>query len=674
MRKREVSGDEFEPVSAPVPPNDANRKPQPKPAVPPANSSNHNAKSVSIMAQSPEPYNIQVDPNNYHSYERQRSYAEGDSGDVDLMHGTSYENWVSIQTDPRGLMRMQRNAIHLHASQHQTGGGGPGQQHQPNQINNLKKTDVLIYIDKRRALNDGVKFEPGIVDSESDPRTVVTRGVGSVGNLPMKYFDKVVDAKTGVVLWRNNDSNLSLLEADMHSSDSMLAKAQRLPKIDIHTHVLPKNLGLCQRFRESGYIFLRMHEGGEKADMLKTTKDGGSELFRQVWCNCFESSKRVEEMDATGVDVQALSTVPVMFSYWTKDRRDSRDLARFLNDDIAERVRSNPKRFVGLGTLPMQHPDLAVEELRRCMSDELGFCGVQIGSHIDLSHPEEKGERRSIELSDPVLHPIWREAERLGACVFVHPWDMLGANEVKKYWLPWLVGMPAETSRAICHTLFSGLLDQFPKLRICFAHGGGSFPYTVGRIEHGFTCRPDLCAIDAARPPTEYLRHQVPAAGCGTSSSSSSSHGATCNTTTTTTTAGSSCSAAAAATATATAAPALESPQYASSRFWVDSLVHDHRALEFVISIMGPDRVCMGSDYPFPLGEWRPGEMVAHERNIGLAVKRQILYENAIEFLGIKDPSKFFELDAEGLCIQKKKKAAEQQQQRQESEQHKKMQ
>lgn len=135
---------------------------------------------------------------------------------------------------------------------------------------------------------------------------------------------------------------------------------------------------------------------------------------------------------------------------------------------------------LGLGTLPMQAPELAIEELRRCVND-LGLAGVQIGSHVN-----------DWNLDAPELFPIFQEAEKLGACVFVHPWEMMGREKMTKYWLPWLVGMPAETTLAICSMIFGGVLERLPKLKVCFAHGGGAFPFTIGRIEHGFNCRPDL--------------------------------------------------------------------------------------------------------------------------------------------------------------------------------------
>ena len=131
--------------------------------------------------------------------------------------------------------------------------------------------------------------------------------------------------------------------------------------------------------------------------------------------------------------------------------------------------------------------------MERCV-EQLGLQGVQIGSHVDMWN-----------LDAPELFPFFEAAADLGAAILVHPWDMMGRESMPKYWLPWLVGMPAEQSRAACCLIFGGVLERLPKLRVCFAHGGGAFPYTIGRIEHGFRMRPDLVATDNSRNPREYL-------------------------------------------------------------------------------------------------------------------------------------------------------------------------
>ncbi len=244
--------------------------------------------------------------------------------------------------------------------------------------------------------------------------------------------------------------------------------------VDIHTHILPRELPRwADRFGYGGFVELAHHQPGCAKMMI----DG--RFFREIEENCWGPARRVEEADAAGVRVQVLSTVPVMFSYWAKPEHGY-EVARFLNDDIAETVRKYPKRFVGLGTLPMQAPELAVRELERCVR-ELGFRGVQIGSNVNGAN-----------LNAEALFPVFRRAEELGAAVFVHPWDMLGKKELDTYWMQWLVGMPAETTRAIVSLICGGVLEKLPKLRIAFAHGGGSFPATIGRIEQGFRCRPDL--------------------------------------------------------------------------------------------------------------------------------------------------------------------------------------
>jgi aminocarboxymuconate-semialdehyde decarboxylase len=252
-----------------------------------------------------------------------------------------------------------------------------------------------------------------------------------------------------------------------------------------------------------------------------------------------------------------------MFSYWAKPEH-ALDLSTFLNDNIANSVNENPRRFVGLGTLPLQSPEMSVKELRRCVQD-LGLAGVQIGSHVN-----------DWNLSDPNLLPVFEEAERLGAAIFVHPWDIMGQDTMKKYWLPWLVGMPAETTRAICSMIFGGVFEKLPNLKVCFAHGGGSFPITVGRVEHGWRSRPDLCAVDCEPNPRTFL-----------------------------------------------------------DRIYIDSLTHDIDALKFCLDLFGPDQIMLGSDYPFPLGEWQPGKMV-EESDLDDDVKRKILGENALSFLNLQ--------------------------------------
>ncbi len=285
-------------------------------------------------------------------------------------------------------------------------------------------------------------------------------------------------------------------------------------------------------------------------------------FFREVESNLWDPGERMSECEKHGVDVQVLSTVPIMFSYWAK-ADDALDISKLLNDHIAAIIAEFPKRFIGLGTIPLQNEGLAIRELERC-TNELDLAGVQIGSNVN-----------QLNLDADALFSVFEAAQDLNAAIFVHPWDMMGESEMKKYWLPWLVGMPAETSRAICSLIFGGVFERLPNLRVAFAHGGGSFPATVGRIQHGFDVRPDLCAVDNNVAPQNYLE-----------------------------------------------------------KFWVDSLVHDTDTLGYLIKKIGVNKIALGTDYPFPLGDLEPGKLI-DSSNYSDEMKEKMLSRNALDWLGL---------------------------------------
>ena len=338
----------------------------------------------------------------------------------------------------------------------------------------------------------------------------------------------------------------------------MTIPSSEILTIDIHTHILPENIPRYkEKFGYGGFIHLDHHKPG-CARMMMDAK-----FFREVGCNCWDAAARIKECDEQQVHVQVLSTVPVMFSYWAKPK-DTLNLSMFINDHIAEIVRKHPKRFIGLGTVPLQDPQLAIKELHRCM--EIGLRGIEIGSHVN-----------DWNLSSTELLPFFKECEKLGAALFVHPWDMMGQKRMPEYWLPWLVGMPAETSLAICSMIFGGVFEKCPNLNVAFAHGGGSFPATIGRIEHGFNVRPDLCAIDNNVNPKDYL-----------------------------------------------------------GKFWLDSLVHDPSMLKYIVDLVGADKVALGTDYPFPLGELSPGKLIKETYADDRVIKEALLSNSALSWLGLE--------------------------------------
>jgi aminocarboxymuconate-semialdehyde decarboxylase len=324
--------------------------------------------------------------------------------------------------------------------------------------------------------------------------------------------------------------------------------------IDIHAHILPQHWpDLAARYGDSRFPTIEHRDGKHNI-----YKDG--RFFRAIEPNAWEPELRIAQYAEFAVDVQVLSTVPVMFCYWAEGKR-ALELHRALNDHMASVCEAYPANYFALGTVPLQAPNLALEELKRIAS--LGLHGVQIGSHV---------EQWNLDASE--LRDFFHACAELDLAVFVHPWDMMAAASMPKYWMPWLVGMPAEQARAACALIFGGVLREIPSLRLALAHGGGAFPYSIGRIEHGFNMRPDLVAVDSD-----------------------------------------------------------ENPRLAMRRMWFDSCVHDARALEYLIDTVGPDRVMLGTDYPFPLGEQKPGNLVRTVVREALP-QQAMLSSNALQWLG----------------------------------------
>jgi aminocarboxymuconate-semialdehyde decarboxylase len=326
--------------------------------------------------------------------------------------------------------------------------------------------------------------------------------------------------------------------------------------IDIHNHFFPRTWpDLAARFGTPDWPWIKHTEPG-KAEIFI-----GDKFFRKIYDACWDAEVRLREMDRDGIDVQIISATPVLFAY-NRPAEQALDCARLFNDAALELCAQGKGRLKSLSQVPLQDIDAACAELSRCMRE--GHLGVQIGSHV--------GEKN---LDDPGILTFLHHCADEGAAVLVHPWDMFGQQRMPNYMMPWTVGMPAETQLAVVALILSGAFDKLPaSLRICFAHGGGSFPYLLGRLENAWHHHP-VARGKCEMPPSRYL-----------------------------------------------------------NRFSVDSAVFDRRALEFLVGAMGADQVMLGTDYPFPLGEEHGGALI-RESAFQPEVKKKLLGGNAERFLGL---------------------------------------
>jgi len=331
--------------------------------------------------------------------------------------------------------------------------------------------------------------------------------------------------------------------------------------IDIHNHFFPRSWpDLAARYGSPNWPWIKHTEPG-KADIMV-----GDRFFRHIYAACWDPEVRLQEMDRDGVDLQIVSATPVLFAY-ERPVEHAADCAQLFNDAALELCSRGKGRLKSFCQVPLQDVDAACKELSRCIRS--GHLGVQIGNHVGLKNLDDAGIAT-------FLHHCADE----GAAVLVHPWDMFGSERMPKYMMPWTVGMPAETQLSVVALILSGAFDRLPStLRICFAHGGGSFAFLLGRLENAWHHHP-VARGDCQYPPKHYL-----------------------------------------------------------NRFYTDSAVFDERTLQFLVGTMGADRVMLGSDYPFPLGEERVGSLI-RQSNLPQQTKAKLLSANATRFLGLESNSR----------------------------------
>ena len=322
--------------------------------------------------------------------------------------------------------------------------------------------------------------------------------------------------------------------------------------IDIHCHLNVPAADPLLRPYAAGSDAMRQFSSPE-------TDAVNRELFAQIGRKLNSIDEHLVHMDAVGIDIQAISPMPGQLLF-VAPPDVAREGARITNDGIAAAVARHPKRLVGMGSIPLQAPELAILEMKRCVR-ELGLRGIEIPSHVN-------GE----ELSSPALRPVLSAAQDLGVLLFLHPLGFTHGERLRRHYFNNLLGNPIESTIAVAHLVFDGVLDNLPGLKICVAHGGGYVSHYWGRMDHAWRVRSD-CRQRISRPPSHYLK-----------------------------------------------------------QLYFDTLVFDPAELRYLVDVYGADHLCMGTDYPFDMSEPDP---VSLHASLSAAEREQILGGTAARLLGL---------------------------------------
>jgi aminocarboxymuconate-semialdehyde decarboxylase len=303
---------------------------------------------------------------------------------------------------------------------------------------------------------------------------------------------------------------------------------------DVHAHCIPSD------------IWAALETDGDRLGVAVAERDGARRLMiagtpsgPPVNPLLADLPARLAAMDRTGVQVQILSSWIDLAAYTLPAAQGVR-FARMFNESLAQLIAGHPDRFRGLCTVPLQAPEQAAAELRHTVGD-LGMVGVEIGTTV-----------AGRELDDRDLDPFWAAAAELRCLVLIHPVNALAGRGVTRHFLSNLVANPAESTIAVAHLVFGGVLERHPDLQICVVHGGGFLPYQVGRLDRGYVANPAQAARHLTAPPRAALQ-----------------------------------------------------------RLYYDTVLHDPVSLAALIAFAGPEHVVLGSDYPFAMGDPDPLSTIA---------------------------------------------------------------
>ena len=333
----------------------------------------------------------------------------------------------------------------------------------------------------------------------------------------------------------------------------------KLKVVDIHCHYLNPEVAKKTEYLEAAKYDMSIIFANDltRQTNVKQMADRVSKLTG--------ITERIRDMDKMGIDIQAVCPAPFQYFYFTEPDLGA-SIAREVNEGIAKIVADHPDRFVGLGSVPLQNAELAVRELEYAVK-KLGLRGVEINTNVN-----------GMDLTDPrlKLDKFFAKANELGVVIFMHPLGTTQADRLVNHYFNNVIGNPLDTTLAVSHLIFDGVIAKNPKIKFIAAHGGGYLAHYWARMDHAWRARPD-CRTVIKSKPSNYLK-----------------------------------------------------------KIYFDTITFDPAMLRHLIDVYGADHVLLGTDYPYDMGEVDPLGLINSVKKLTKDDRQKIQGLNAMKLLKIK--------------------------------------